>query len=156
MTLDRRQRIFTALAGGVVGLVVVSMLGTHTGIGGLAGWVVLLALALAWALAPCGVVVDSAELRILRRAWFPLRLPLSTVATASPIDSLGDRTLRLFGVGGFFGSYGLFRNRTLGRFRLYATRSGPAVIVRRKGEGLPIVFTPDDVPGTIRAIDAGT
>jgi PH (Pleckstrin Homology) domain-containing protein len=152
MTLDGRQRARTALAGALVGFVFVSVLATRVGIGALGVCFVAIVLALSWAMAPCAVVVDSAELRILRRAWTPLRLPLPTVASALPIDSLDRGTLRLFGVGGFFGSYGLFRNATIGRFRLYATRGGPAVLVRLKGGGLPIVLTPDDVPGTIEAI----
>jgi len=110
-------------------------------------------LGLSWAMSPRALVVDGGELRVERRAWQPLRIPLASVASASPLDRLGRGTLRLFGVGGFFGSYGLFSNGDLGRFRLYATRGGQAVIVRRTGDELPIVLTPDDVTGAIGAID---
>jgi hypothetical protein len=54
--------------------------------------------------------------------------------------------VRLFGVGGFFGSYGLFWARGLGRFRAYATQSAPGVLVRRSG-ALPLIVTPDDADG---------
>jgi hypothetical protein len=104
-------------------------------------------------MSPRALVVDAGELRVERRAWPPLRIPLATVASAAPLDRLGRGTLRVFGVGGFFGSYGLFSNGDLGRFRLYATRAGQAVIVRRTGKELPIVLTPDDVAGAIGAID---
>ena len=153
MTLDGRQRVMT----GAVGLIIATALGVtvvtgaHVGFGVVA--VLGVALSLPWALSPRALVVDAGELRVERRAWPPLRIPLATVASAAPLDRLGRGTLRVFGVGGFFGSYGLFSNGDLGRFRLYATRAGQAVIVRRTGKELPIVLTPDDVAGAIGAID---
>jgi hypothetical protein len=153
MSLDRTHRKLTALVAAllVVSLTVVLVTRAQLGIGVLA--ILGAVLALAWAMSPRELVVDGGELRIERRAWRPLRVPLSSVVSAAPLSRLGGRTLRLFGVGGFFGSYGLFSNQELGRFRLYATRGGQAVIVRRGGDQLPIVVTPDDVAGTIEAID---
>jgi hypothetical protein len=153
MTLDRRQRTMTAVAGLLlaVSFAVVMVTGAHVGFGVFA----LLGVVLvgSWAMSPVALVVDGGELRVERRAWRPLRVPLTSVASASPVERLGAGTLRVFGVGGFFGSYGLFSNGDLGRFRLYATRAGQAVIVRRTGGELPIVVTPDDVAGAIGAID---
>jgi hypothetical protein len=153
MTLDRKHRTLTAIVFGLVAvsLAVVVVTGAHVG---LAVFSVLgVILGLSWAMSPRGLVVDGGELRIERRAWPPLRVPLASVASASPLDRVGEGTLRVFGVGGFFGSYGLFSNGNLGRFRLYATRVGQLVLVRRTGEQLPIVLTPDDVAGTIEALD---
>jgi hypothetical protein len=153
MTLDRRQRVMT----GIVGLILVAVLGGIAISGARIGFVPLallgVVLGVSWAMAPRALVVDGGELRVERRAWRPLRVPLASVVSASPLDRLGRGTLRVFGVGGFFGSYGLFSNGDLGRFRLYATRSGQAVIVRRTGSELPLVLTPDDVAGAIGAID---
>lgn len=153
MTLDRRQRMMTGAVGVIlaVALGVLAVTGAHVA----SGWLVVLGvvLALSWAMSPRALVVDAGELRIERRAWRPLRIPLASVANASPLDRLGRGTFRLFGVGGFFGSYGLFSSSDLGRFRLYATRAGQALIVSRTGGALPIVLTPDDVAGAIGAID---
>jgi hypothetical protein len=152
MTLDRAQRAWTigALVF-ITGALALTLTGRQPA--GLAAFAFTAgALLVAWAMSPRGVEVDTAELRVVRRAWPALRVPLSSVASASPVDRLGRGVLRLFGAGGFFGSYGLFRSDALGRFRLYATHSGQAVLVRRTGR-LPIVLTPDDVAGTIRAID---
>ena len=153
MTLDGRQRMMT----GVVGLIIVVVFGVVLVTGAHVSFVVLavlgVVLAVSWAMSPRALVVDGGELRVERRAWRPLRIPLASVVSASPLDRLGRGTLRVFGVGGFFGSYGLFSNGDLGRFRLYATRAGQAVIVRRTGKEVPIVLTPDDVAGTIGAID---
>jgi hypothetical protein len=88
-----------------------------------------------------------------RRFFPPLRFALSEIESASPLDSAGTRVIRVFGVGGFFGSYGLFSSDKLGRFRAYATRRGQAVLVKRKSGLLPIVITPDDVAGAIDALD---
>jgi hypothetical protein len=153
MTLDRTQRAFTAVAGALVvcGLALTTATGARAGV--LAFAIGGAALALAWAMSPKALVVDGAEIRVERRGWPPLRVPRASIVSAAPLQSVGGRALRLFGVGGFFGSYGLFWSSTLGRFRLYATRSGQAVILRRSGDALPIVLTPDDVAGTIGAID---
>jgi hypothetical protein len=110
------------------------------------------AMLLSWAMSPRALEIDERELRVERRAWAPLHIPRASIAGATSVEGYGPSAVRLFGVGGFFGSYGLFWSRTLGRFRLYATRRGQAVIVRRRGEALPIVLTPDDVAGTIAAI----
>jgi hypothetical protein len=151
MTLDRKQLLLT----GAVGLILVVVTGVTlvANGGGYALALVGLVTALSWAMSPRALVVDDGELRVERRAWPALRVPLASVVGAAPLDRLGQGALRLFGVGGFFGSYGLFSSRDLGRFRLYATRGGQALIVRRTGDALPLVLTPDDVAGAIDAID---
>jgi hypothetical protein len=153
MTLDRMNRNLTVVASALVAIGMLVVLTARSGPGAFAFAIGAAALALAWAMSPCEIVVDAGELRVVRRAWPPLRIPLGAIAAAAPLDNLGAWPIRLFGVGGFFGSYGLFSTKTLGRFRLYATRRGQAVIVRRVDSKLPIVLTPDDVEGTVRAID---
>lgn len=153
MTLDATQRVLTAIVSALVAAMIVAAMASKT-LAGLAGvLLVATAVAFSWALSPRALVVDGSEIRVLRRAWRPLRVPLASIASVTSIDRRGDRVLRLFGVGGFFGSYGLFHGQELGRFRLYATRSGGAVLLRRRGRALPIVLTPDDVAGTVRALD---
>jgi Bacterial PH domain len=149
MTLDGRNRNMTAIVGGAVLVAIAVTLVTRP----LVGLAVLAVLALVWAMSPTALVVDGGELRIERRAWRPLRIPIASIRGASPLFALGGGTLRLFGVGGFFGSYGLFHNGRLGRFRLYATHAGEAVVVQRVDGALPLVLTPDDVAGTLGAIN---
>jgi hypothetical protein len=153
MTLDRTARVVTGIVSAIVVVPVAIALFTGTHTFGLLGLLLGVVLGLAWAMSPKAVTVRGDELCVERRAWVPLRVPLASIASASPLGSLGSGTIRLFGVGGFFGSYGLHSNGSLGRFRLYATRRGQAVLVRRNGSELPIVLTPDDVAGTIEAID---
>jgi hypothetical protein len=158
MTLDRMHRTLTLIVGTACALAVVATMSARarTGIAGFAGIgvILVLVLLLAWAMSPRELIVDASELRVVRRAWAPVRVPLSAVLDATPLDRFGGGAIRLFGVGGFFGSYGLFTSAGLGRFHLYSTRRGQAMIVRRH-DGLPIVLTPDDVAGTIGAIDNG-
>jgi hypothetical protein len=152
MTLDSRQRISTAF---VSVLVVGALGGTFVADSRIAVGIltfVLFLLGICWAMAPREVFVGAGELRVYRRAWPPLRIPLASVVSASSLDRLGAGVVRVMGVGGFFGSYGLFASRTLGRFRLYSTRSGQAVLVTLKGDALPLVLTPDDVVGTVGSI----
>jgi hypothetical protein len=156
MTLDRRNRMLTALVGGLLLITTgVVLAATRAAFGASAlGCLAVVGalLALAWAMSPTALVVDAGEVRIERRAWPALRLPLASVASASPLDRLGAGLVRVFGAGGFFGSYGLFYSRSLGRFRLYATRTGPSLILKRNDGAIPLVVTPDDVAGAIDAI----
>jgi hypothetical protein len=151
LSLDRMYRRLTMF---VIGLLAVVFATTWFMVGTLALPIVAfvaVAMVLAWAMAPRELVVAGDELRVERRAWRALRIPRSTIESATALPGLSGRTLRIGGVGGFFGSYGLFTNGDLGRFRLYSTRRGQALIVKRT-RGLPIVITPDDVPGAVEAL----
>ncbi|MGA7123639.1 MAG: PH domain-containing protein [Polyangiaceae bacterium] len=151
LSLDGTHRTVTLIVGVivVVGLAGAFRAGAAVGIVALA--LVGCVLVFAWAMGPREVVVENDELRVERRAWRPQRIPLYDVESADSLATVG-RAVRLFGVGGFFGSYGLFSSRAIGRFMLFATRRGQAVIVRRTNGQLPVVITPDDIQGTIDAI----
>src|SRR5271154_1882487 len=102
MTLDGKNRTMTLVVTGIlsVSLGVVAVTGAHVG---LAVFAVLgVVVVLSWAMSPSALVVDGGELRVERRAWRPVRIPLASIASASPLDRLGRGTLRVFGVGGFF------------------------------------------------------
>jgi hypothetical protein len=153
LSLDRANKTLTVVVGALVGAVAAVTLASGREAARLPLAFTLGVLALSFMMAPRALVVTDGQIRIERRLWRPLIVPLADVERASPIDSLGPRAMRLFGVGGFFGSYGLFSSEKLGRFRLYATHGGQAVLVTRRTGLLPIVVTPDDVAGTIAAID---
>jgi hypothetical protein len=153
LSLDRTNRISTVVVCALAGFGVLAMLSSdimqaHVGAAALTA-----ILAIAFAMSPRGLTVDAGEVRIERRLWPPLRITRSEIERASPIDSLGIRVIKVGGAGGLFGSFGLFSSAELGRFRLYATRRGQAVLITRRGSLLPIVVTPDDVAGAIEAID---
>jgi PH (Pleckstrin Homology) domain-containing protein len=153
MTLDRTHRNLTLVSGVLIAAVTATALTVGPSPARAVIAVVVAALALSWAMSPRAVAVDASELRIERRLWPALHVARSEIESAAPLDSMGGKAIRLWGVGGFFGSYGLFWSDKLGRFRLYGTRRGQAVVVVRKGTLLPLVLTPDDVAGTIGAID---
>ncbi len=157
MTLDGANRAATtaigglAVAGAIASLVYASSAGASIG-SRASPLVIVFVMAWAWAWSPRELVVDEDEIRVMRRAATARRFPISSVTAASPIEPIGPGVVRVFGVGGFFGSYGLFWSRPLGRFHAYATRRGPAMIVHLR-DRLPVVLTPDDVPGAIAAIE---
>jgi hypothetical protein len=151
MTLDPLFRTLTIVFGSLCGAMAVFALTTRTGAGYFGCFLAVGVLGFAWAMSPRAVTVAGGELLVERRAWTPVRVPVRTIQAVTSLDRMG-KGVRVFGVGGLFGSYGLFANDTLGRFHLYATRRGPAVIVRRN-DALPIVLTPDNVIGTIEAIE---
>ena len=96
----------------------------------------------AWALAPRAYEIGDGALRILRNGWLRTAVPLSQIRSAGEIEPEALRgSLRLLGIGGLFGSYGLFRSPVLGPFRLDATRSTGLVLVRTPRRAH--VLTPD-------------
>jgi hypothetical protein len=70
------------------------------------------------------------------------------VRRSTPDDSRG--CIRLWGSGGFFGYYGLFRSAKLGKFTGYVTnRNNSVVVITGSSTAL---FSPDDVDGFLAAI----
>ncbi len=156
MRLDRLHRTSTAVLMVLVpGILAVVLTVAPTPPRGIAVAVLTLVagtLVLAWAMAPRALQLKGGELRVLRRAWAPLRIPLDDVSHVEEGPALKG-ALRLAGTGGFFGSYGLFYAPGVGRFRLYATRTTGVVTITRNG-ALPVLVTPEDAPAFVQAANA--
>jgi Bacterial PH domain len=103
---------------------------------------------LSFAFAPCGLEVAETEIRVLRRLAPPVQLPLSTISGVVPAAGRG---MRVFGSGGFFGSYGLYWQKGLGVYQRYSTRLEPAMMLTRTA-GRPIVVTPDEAAAFRNAV----
>jgi hypothetical protein len=148
MTLDSLHRTVT-------GVVVAILLGaiaviSFTPVPAKGAVLVLLAcvVVISFAFAPCALEVTGTEVRVLRRLAPPVHLPFATLRSVEPSAARG---LRVFGSGGFFGSFGLYWQKGLGTYRRYATRLGPSMLLTRTA-GLPIVVTPDDGAGFRNAV----
>lgn len=84
---------------------------------------VLVALALAWALAPRGFAISGGKL-VVERLLFPVEVRLGDVRSVTVLpDGALRGCIRVAGTSGFCGYYGRFWGRSLGSFRLYATRT---------------------------------
>lgn len=86
-------------------------------------------LAVCWGLAPRGFSLEGSSLRV-ERPLRPVTIPLSEVREAGLLPDGATRgALRIGGSGGLFGFYGWFWNRSLGGFRMYASRAKELVRV---------------------------
>jgi len=86
-------------------------------------------LAVSWALAPKGFSLEGSTLRV-ERPLRPVVVRLAEIREAALLPEGAVRgALRVGGSGGLFGLYGWFWNRTLGGFRMYASRSSGLVRV---------------------------
>lgn len=98
-----------------------------------------------YAFSPRGYRIENGEIAVERLVG-DLRIPLNVLRAAraaTPDDTRG--MIRLFGSGGFFGYYGLFRTAQLGTCHFYATdRSKMVVLI---GEDRNYVLSPHDVTG---------
>jgi hypothetical protein len=88
-----------------------------------------------------GYRLDSDGLHVERLLWAD-RIPLAALRRAWPDPKATSRSLRLFGNSGFFCIAGLFSNRTLGRYRAFATDPGRAVVLQIGAR--TVVVTPDE------------
>ena len=97
----------------------------------------------AYVFRPIGYIVTPEEL-IISRIVLPVRIRRSDILRVEQIDRKMIRgSIRTFGVGGLFGYYGYFANRTLGRMRWYVTRKDKPVLITT-GENKKLIVTPDD------------
>jgi len=97
---------------------------------------------------PRGYAIRETTFRIERRLG-AIEIPISSIREVGPLPAESLKgAWRTLGSGGFFGYYGRYRNRALGSFRMYATRSDGYVLIRADH---PYVLTPDS-PG--RLVDA--
>jgi hypothetical protein len=103
----------------------------------------IIILVLTYGLSPKGYAFHDRKLVIYR----PFHNKFYTTEDILHI-SIVDRkelknSLRVFGVGGLFGYFGLFRNSRYGTMIWYATRRDRFVVIERSN-GRTIVLTPDD------------
>jgi len=104
----------------------------------------------AYAWSPVGYEIADGNV-VIRRLIGNVRIPVSgirEVKIATRDDLSGS--LRLFGSGGLFGYYGLFRNSTLGTSNWYVTDRSHAVVLT--GDSGTVIVSPDDSAGFIAAL----
>jgi hypothetical protein len=110
-----------------------------------AGWLLavvpLLTFLLSAAFMVRGYVVTGGFLCIKRLGWVT-RLDLSRLTSATVDPNAVERSVRIFGNGGFFSFTGWFRNKKLGSYRAYATDTKKTVVLRFADQ--TVVITPDD------------
>jgi hypothetical protein len=117
-----------------------------------AGCLCALTVVAAYAWSPRGYAVAERTIAV-NRLIGSARIPLEGIreVRAATTDDLRG-CLRLFGNGGLFGYYGLFRTSKLGKSTWYVTNRGKAVVVITAAK--TVLFSPDDVDGFMAAIRA--
>ena len=96
-----------------------------------------------------GYVLSEGELRIERLGW-QNRFKLADVKSVVADPDALRWSIRLFGSGGLFGFFGIFRNKTLGTYRAYGTDPSNAVVIKLQQKTL--VVTPHDPVAFVAAV----
>jgi hypothetical protein len=148
---DRLTSVLSIVGCGVILLIPLGIiLALHsTFLGSFVFGAVGLIILLAYAFSPRGYTVSQGVITV-KRLIGDVRFPLngkSEVRTATRDDFRG--CIRLFGSGGLFGYYGIYRTSRLGTCRWYLTNRSKAVVV---AAGKRALFSPDDVDGFLGAI----
>ncbi len=101
---------------------------------------------------PRGYAISDGAI-VIKRLVGNVRLPLEAVRESrrTTAEDLSG-TLKLWGNGGLFGYYGLFRTSKLGKCSWYVTNRGNTVVVVTAAK--TAIFSPDDVDGFLAAIQA--
>ena len=85
----------------------------------------------------------SSDKLLIHRAISNIEIDRNNIKSVREIDeSQVKNSLRTFGVGGFFGSFGKFWNGKLGKMTWYVTRKNNFVLVETK-DNKKIILTPD-------------
>jgi hypothetical protein len=105
---------------------------------------------LSYAYSPRGYAIQERTI-VVKRLIGNARISLDGVSELRKADADDFRgCIRLFGDGGLFGYYGLFRTSKLGKCWWYVTNRSNAMIVITGAK--TVVISPDDVDGFIAAI----
>lgn len=96
-----------------------------------------------------GYVLDPGTLRVRRLLW-DTRIPLEGLRSCRWEPEAVRLAWRLFGNGGLYAYCGLFWNRRLGRFRMYATDLNRTVVLRF--DRRVVVISPDRPDEFVRAL----
>lgn len=116
------------------------------------GGLSLLVVAAAYAYSPRGYRLSEDSL-VIQRLIRDVRIPLREIQEARTAEADDFRgCIRLWGSGGFFGYYGLFRTSKLGTSTWYMTNRGNAVVVRSSKK--TVVLSPDDRAGFVSMLRA--
>ncbi len=111
----------------------------------------LLVIAVSYILSPQGYAVADGFL-VIRRLVGSIRIPLSEIREVRAVERLDlHGSIRLWGSGGLFGYYGLYRTPGLGMCKWYVTdRSRPVIVTAEK----IFVLSPIDTAAFIAALPA--
>ena len=105
---------------------------------------------LGFAYSPREYVVSNSSITV-KRFVGDVRIPLEGVREARAITKDDLRgCIRLWGSGGLFGYYGLFRTRALGTCSWYVTNRSQSVMVKTAAK--TVLFSPDDKDGFLLAL----
>jgi hypothetical protein len=89
---------------------------------------------------------------VVSRLIGDVRIPIDDIREARPATQEDFRfAIRLFGSGGLFGYYGLFRTNALGRSTWYVTNRKNRIVIITGAK--TFVLSPDDVGGFLRALN---
>jgi len=127
-----------------------------------AGWIpfivlltVIILLAVSAARAPKSYSIDDGYIYINRLLMPPVKIAIANVLSVELVPKQQLKgSLRLFGSGAFFGYYGIFISKKLGRMKWFATNLDNAVFIKTH-DGKKYLLTPDERDPFIRTIQNG-
>jgi Bacterial PH domain len=90
---------------------------------------------------------------VVSRLIGDVQIPIDDIREARPATPEDFRfAIRLFGSGGLFGYYGLFRTNALGKSTWYVTNRKNRIVIITGAK--TFVLSPDDVDGFLRALNS--
>ncbi len=96
-----------------------------------------------WFYAPASYILDDNQL-VIKRNGGELRFFCNEITEVRLLEKREARLLiRMFGVGGLFGYYGVYYSASIGRINMYATRLNHRILITMRN-GRRMIITPDE------------
>jgi hypothetical protein len=81
---------------------------------------------------------------IINKVMGKVQIDFNTLKEVEKIPKFEGGTIRTFGSGGFFGYYGKFYNRNIGKMSMYVTRRDTMILIKTKDDR-NIIISPNDI-----------
>lgn len=140
-------RLLKGMSGGVVVLFIGIVVAGKASIALLVFFPLILLLALPFIIR--GYAVSESTLTIRRLGW-SMMIPLDDLQSAEAVPNAMRGSIRLFGNGGLFSITGLYRSKSLGKYRAFVTDLNRTVVLRFSNR--IIVVSPDDPAAFVQKV----
>lgn len=114
--------------------------------------VLCLVLIISWGYAPKSYSIDDGFVHVNRMLMHPAKIKIDEIMSVEAVSKAQLKgSIRLFGSGAFFGYYGTFISKKLGRMKWFATNPANAVFIKTQ-DGRKYLLTPDERDSFIRTL----
>jgi hypothetical protein len=147
-SFDKTTKIISAVV--CIGLLVAAVAARNLPV----AFVAIAIVGIAFAFSPRRYIISNGTITV-ERLFGDAHISLEGISLARTVTKDDLRgCIRLWGNGGLFGYYGLFRTRALGVCSWYVTNRKHGIVVKTASK--TVLFSPDDLPGFLASVKSAS